>query len=224
MPNTKKSALKILIVEDHPLTARGLRALIEAETDLVVCAESSTCGQALDQAIKTKPDLVIADISLPGRSGFELIQDLHSRCPGLPTLIFSVHLENTYARRALEIGAKGYVMKSDSSETLLEAIRIVLNGGIFLSPLMSNMLLASISTHSKQARTGVEALSPKEFEVFRLFGEGLSTVDISKRLNMSPKTVDSHREHIKVKLQIHTISELIAFASRWCTNQCSSHT
>jgi DNA-binding NarL/FixJ family response regulator len=133
-----------------------------------------------------------------------------------------MHQENTFARRALEVGARGYVMKSDSSENLLAAIRTVLAGGIFVSPAMSSRILEYVSIRSKDGRTGVEALSPKEFEVFRLFGEGLATVDIASRLNMSPKTVDSHREHIKLKLEIRTMTELIAFASRWCASQ-STH-
>lgn len=222
MPNKRKTPIKIQIVEDHPLTAHGLRALIEAQSDMVVCAESPTCGQALEDAIKTKPDLVIADICLPGRSGLEFVQDLHARCPGIPTLVFSVHLETTFARRALEIGARGYVMKCDSSENLLTAIRTVLAGDIFVSAAMSTRIMEYVAVRSKAGRTGVEALSPKEFEVFRLFGEGLPTADIAQRLNMSPKTVDSHREHIKLKLEIRTMSELIAFASRWCSSQCST--
>lgn len=224
MPNQKKTPIKIQIVDDHPMTALGLRTLIEAEPDLVVCAESSSCSEALNHAIKTKPDLVIADITLPGRSGLELVQDLHARCPGVPTLIVSMHAESSYARRALEIGARGYIMKSDTSEQLLSAIRIVMSGGIFLSPRMSTRILEYVAVRSKEGRTGVEALSPKEFEVFRLFGDGISTADIAKRLNMSPKTVDSHREHIKLKLEIRTMTELISFASRWCSSQSSDPT
>jgi DNA-binding NarL/FixJ family response regulator len=222
MPTQKKTPIKIQIVEDHPLTAQGLRALIESQEGFIVCAESPTCAQAVADAVRTKPDLVITDISLPGRSGLELVQDLLACCPGIPTLIFSMHQENTFARRALEVGARGYVMKSDSSENLLAAIRTVLAGGIFVSPAMSSRILEYVSIRSKDGRTGVEALSPKEFEVFRLFGEGLATVDIASRLNMSPKTVDSHREHSKLKLEIRTMTELIAFASRWCASQ-STH-
>ena len=222
MPTKTKTKLKIQIVEDHPLTLLGIRSLIEAQEDLVVCAESRNSAEALDHAIKTKPDLVITDITLPGRSGLELVQDLNARCPGIPTLVFSMHSEGTFARRALEIGARGYVMKSDPVDQLLRAIRSVASREIYISPAMSTQILEFVSIRSKEGRSGVEALSPKEFEVFRLFGEGTPTHDIAKRLNMSPKTVDSHREHIKIKLQISTMTELISFASRWCSAQCNN--
>lgn len=222
MPTKKQAPLRVQIVEDHPLTAQGIRNLINSQSDMMVCAESPDCAQALEDAIKTKPNLVISDITLPGRSGLELVQDLHARCPEIPTLIFSVHLESTYARRALEIGARGYVMKSEPTEHLLTAMRTVLTGGIYVSPSMSSRILEFVAIHSKEGRTGVEALSPKEFEVFRLFGDGLTTAEIANRLNLSPKTVDSHREHIKLKLEIRTMTELISFASKWCASQSSS--
>ena len=222
MPTKTKTRLKIQIVEDHQLTLLGIRSLIEAQGDLVVCAESCTSAEALDHVIKTKPDLVITDITLPGRSGLELVQDLNARCPGIPTLVFSMHSEGTFARRALEIGARGYVMKSDTSEQLLKAIRSVASGEIYISPTMSTKILEFVSIRSKSGRSGIESLSPKEFEVFRLFGEGCSTIDIAKRLNMSPKTVDSHREHIKIKLQISTMTKLISIASCWCADQCNN--
>jgi DNA-binding NarL/FixJ family response regulator len=145
----------------------------------------------------------------------DLIQDLAASCPGVPVLIFSMFQESVYAKRALEVGARGYVMKTEQSGRLLAAIRSVLAGAIFVSPAMANRLLEFVSTRSQKRRTGVDALSPREFEVFRLIGEGVSTVTIANRLHMSPKTVDSHREHMKQKLEIRTMSELIAFASQW---------
>jgi DNA-binding NarL/FixJ family response regulator len=214
-----KTKYKIQIVEDHPLTALGLRSILDAEIDIYISGMSSNISDALNIAIKTKPDLLISDISLPGRSGFELVQDLKARCPHIPTLIFSMHSELTYARRALEVGARGYVMKSDSSVNIMTAIRTVLAGGIFVSPLISTQIMEYVSLQSKGRRNGVDALSPKEFEVFQLFAEGIPTTNIAQRLNMSPKTVDSHREHIKQKLEIQTMSELIAFSARWCSSQ-----
>lgn len=212
---------RILLVEDHPLIRAGLRVVIDSEKDLHICAEAATSGSALDAAIKWKPELVISDIGLPGRSGLELVQDLAALCPGVPVLILSMFQERTYAKRALELGARGYLMKTAQSDSLLGAIRCVLAGGIYVSPSMSNRLLEYVSIRSQKRRTGVDALSPREFEVFRLIGEGVSTVTIANRLHMSPKTVDSHREHMKQKLQIQTMSELIAFASQWETTQGS---
>lgn len=215
MKKPKRPTHRILLVDDHEMVRLGLRSVIEPEEDLHICAEASTTGAALDAAIQWTPDLVISDIGLPGRSGLELVQDLGASCPGVPVLIFSMFQEAAYAKRALEVGARGYVMKTEQSGPLLTAIRSVLAGGIFVSPSISTRLLEFVSTRSQKRRTGVDALSPREFEVFRLIGEGLSTVTIANRLHMSPKTVDSHREHMKQKLQIHTMSELIAFASHW---------
>jgi len=222
MKTPKKPQLhkrRILLVEDHPLIRAGLRTVIDSEKDLHICAEADTCGSALDAAIKWKPELVISDIGLPGRSGLELIQDLAARCPRVPVLIFSMFQEGTYAKRALELGARGYLMKTEESGALLGAIRCVLAGGIYVSTSMSNRLLEYVSIRSQKPRTGVDALSPREFEVFRLIGDGLSTMTIAQRLHMSPKTVDSHREHMKQKLNIPTMAQLIAFASQWETTQ-----
>ena len=215
MKKPQRPTHRILLVDDHEMLRFGLRSVIEPEEDLHICAEASTTGAALDAAIKWSPDLLISDIRLPGRSGLDLIQDLAASCPGVPVLIFSMFQESVYAKRALEVGARGYVMKTEQSGRLLAAIRSVLAGAIFVSPAMANRLLEFVSTRSQKRRTGVDALSPREFEVFRLIGEGVSTVTIANRLHMSPKTVDSHREHMKQKLEIRTMSELIAFASQW---------
>jgi DNA-binding NarL/FixJ family response regulator len=193
--------------------------MISSEPDLAVCGEADNAGAALDAAIKNSPSLVLSDVTLPGRSGFELVQDLQSRCPSIPVLILSMHSENTYARRALEIGARGYVMKSEHSDKVLEAIRTVLQGRIYVSQGVSGQLLEFLSNRSKKKQTGIDALSPREFEVFKLIGEGVTTGRIAKRLNMSPKTVDTHRSRIKEKLHADKISELIALAASWSTRQ-----
>jgi DNA-binding NarL/FixJ family response regulator len=197
----------------------GLNLMISSEPDLAVCGEADNAGAALDAAIKNSPSLVLSDVTLPGRSGFELVQDLQSRCPSIPVLILSMHSENTYARRALEIGARGYVMKSEHSDKVLEAIRTVLQGRIYVSQGVSGQLLEFLSNRSKKKQTGIDALSPREFEVFKLIGEGVTTGRIAKRLNMSPKTVDTHRSRIKEKLHADKISELIALAASWSTRQ-----
>lgn len=219
MSHRKKTKARILLVEDHPMTRMGLRMMINGEKDMEVCMEAANVGEGLDAALQTKPDIVITDVTLPGRSGLELTQDLHASCPDLPVLILSMHPETTYARRALEIGARGYIMKSESGDKVLQAIRCVLDGRIYVSEAISGHLLEFLSHRSKKKQTGIDSLAPREFEVFKLIGEGVSTVMIAKALNMSPKTVESHRARIKEKLQTKTISELIAHAAGWAAMQ-----
>ncbi len=219
-PKSKKSQKKrILLVEDHPMTRMGLKMMIASEPGLEICGEAGSAGEALDAAIRLEPDLVLTDVSLPGRSGFELVQDIHSRCPRIPVLILSMHAETSYARRALEIGARGYIMKSEHSDRVLEAIHTVLRGRIYVSEAISGQLLEFLAHRSKKKQSGPDALSPREFEVFKLIGEGVSTQDIAKRLNLSPKTVETHRAHIKEKLHAATAAHLIAMAADWIARQ-----
>lgn len=210
---------RILLVEDHPMTRMGVKLLINGDTKLEICGEAGNVGEALDAAIRLSPSLVITDVSLPGRSGFELVQDLQARCPEIPVLVLSMHAESIYARRALEIGARGYVMKSERGEKVLEAIHTVLSGRISVSEAVSGQLLEFLSHRSKQKQSGPDALSPREFEVFKLIGEGVSTQEIAKRLNLSPKTIETHRAHIKDKLHATSAPHLIAMAADWIARQ-----
>jgi DNA-binding NarL/FixJ family response regulator len=148
-----------------------------------------------------------------------LVQDLAARCPGLPVLMVSMHSEFTHARRALEIGARGYMMKSEDGETLLRAIRTVLRGRIYLGPAASSQLLEYLNNKSGRKRTGIEALSPREFEVFRLIGDGVSTQAIADRLNLSMKTIDTHRARIKLKVGADSLGRLISISSTWLSEQ-----
>jgi DNA-binding NarL/FixJ family response regulator len=211
--------VRILLVDDHPSTRSGARLMIETERDLEVCGEADTAEEGLEAAIRLSPSLVITDVTLPGRSGLELVQDLAARCPLVPVLVFSMHSEFTYARRALQVGARGYIMKSEDGSTLLQAIRTVMSGRISLSPTASSRLLEFVTDRSKQKRMGIEALSPREFEVFRLIGRGICTKDIADQLHLSIKTVDTHRARIKEKVGVNTLAELISISSTWLTEQ-----
>jgi DNA-binding NarL/FixJ family response regulator len=217
-PGTSRKK-RILLVEDHPTTRMGLRLMIDGEDDLEVCGEAGQAAEGLEAAIRLTPSLVLTDVTLPGRSGFELVQDLAARCPRLPVLVVSMHPESTFARRALEIGARGYIMKSESGEAILQAIRTVLSGRIYLSQAAGSQLLEFLNNRSHKKHTGVEALSPREFEIFRLIGEGISTEDIAARLHISTKTVETHRHHIKEKTGTSRMGELIAFAAGWLSEQ-----
>jgi DNA-binding NarL/FixJ family response regulator len=215
--NTRK--LGILLVDDHPLARTGVRHMIETEHDLMVCGEAGSAAEGLTAAINLSPTLVISDVSLPGRSGFEFVQDLAARCPEIPVLMLSMHSEFTYGRRALEIGARGYIMKSAEGGELLRAIRTVLRGSIYLSRACSEQMLEYMNGRSRKKRTGIEALTPREFEIFSLIGYGVSSMDIGERLKLSPKTVDTHRDRIKIKLGVDKLSELISISSSWLTEQ-----
>jgi DNA-binding NarL/FixJ family response regulator len=210
--------IRILIVDDHPMMREGLRTLISREHDLAICGEAETAGQALDAVANLKPDLVLADISLPGRNGVELIKDIRSLQPAVLMLVISMHDESLYAERVLRAGARGYIMKQESGPTMIQAIRQVLAGRIYLSGKMSARILENVA--GKRAKASpIERLSDREFEVFQLIGRGKSTVQIAEELHLSTKTVEAHRAQVKAKLDLRNMPELISFASRWVETQ-----
>jgi DNA-binding NarL/FixJ family response regulator len=215
---SSSSCSSILIVDDHPMMREGLRTLIGREVDLFVCGEAETAGQALDAVTNLKPDLVLADLTLPGRNGIELIKDICALKHGVLILVISMHDESLYAERALRAGARGYLMKQESAPTIIQAIRQVLSGRIYLSDKMSARILENVVCKRPEA-SPIERLSDREWEVFQLIGLGKSTVQIAEELHLSPKTVEAHRAHVKEKLDLKTMPELISFASRWVETQ-----
>lgn len=220
----KKSAApapkQILIVDDHPMMRDGLAALITAQPDLAVCAQAADARTAL-QAIETlRPDLVLMDISLPGKSGLETIKDIQALAPGLAVLVLSMHDEALYAERVLRAGARGYVMKQEGGKRIMDAIRAVLENKVFVSEKMSARIMdAFTGRRAAEAGSTVENLSDREFEVFQLIGQGRSTKEIADQLHLSVKTVEVHRVNIKAKLKLATSPELVHFAVRWVESQ-----
>ena len=194
----------------------GLRTLISREHDLVVCGEAETAAQALDAVPSLKPDLVLVDIALPGPNGIELIKDICVLQHVVLILVISMHDESLYAERVLRAGARGYIMKQESGPTMLQAIRQVLAGRIYLSDKMSARILENVVGQRTKA-SPIERLSDREWEVFQLIGRGKSTVQIADEL--STKTVEAHRARVKEKLDLQTMTELISFASRWVETQ-----
>jgi DNA-binding NarL/FixJ family response regulator len=209
---------KVLIVDDHPVMREGLRALISREQDLTVCGEAETATQALDAVTNLKPDLVLADITLPGRSGIELIKDIRALQPAVLILVISIHDELLYAERVLRAGARGYIMKQESGPRMMQAIRQLLAGRIYLSDKISTRILENFAGKRPKA-SPIERLSDREFEVFQLIGRGKSTAQIAQELHLSTKTVEAHRARVKEKLDLRTMPELISFASRWVETQ-----
>jgi DNA-binding NarL/FixJ family response regulator len=215
---SKKIAQKkrILIVDDHPMMRQGLAQLIGAEPDLVVCGEVEDAGRALDILGTSKPDLVLADISLPGKNGLELIKDFQAIHPGLPVLVISMHDESLYAERVLRAGGRGYIMKQEGGKKLMQAMRQVLEGKIYVSEKISAGILEALSGRRPGAEgSPIESLTDRELEVFQLIGQGKGTRDIAETLHLSVKTVDVHRANIKMKLKLNSASELIRYAVRW---------
>lgn len=211
-----KKAKQVLIVDDHPMMREGLAQLIDREKDLAVVGEADSAARAVEQTAQLKPDLVIVDITLPGRSGLELIRDIHAVHPAALVLVVSMHEESLYAERVLRAGGRGYVMKQAGGKKLMEAIRQVLSGQIYVSTDTSARILETLSrTSGETPAVGVQSLSDREFEIFQLIGQGENTRDIAKKLNLSVKTVEVHRLNIKSKLKLATASELIHFAVRW---------
>ncbi len=216
----KPQKARIFIVDDHPMTRAGLTHLINHQPDTLVCGEAENAAQALDRMAVSLPELMLIDITLPGKSGLELIKDVKAIRPDLPILVISMHDESLYADRVLRAGARGYITKHEGGDKLMGAIRHVLSGKIYVSESMSAHILEIFSGGQPGTdRSSIQNLSDREFEVFQALGEGLSSHEIAKKLHLSAKTVDAHRANIKTKLKINTTAELISFAARWTTTQ-----
>jgi DNA-binding NarL/FixJ family response regulator len=211
---------RIFIVEDHPITRRGLVELINQEADLKVCGEADSAVRALDAIKSLKPDLALVDITLPRKSGLVLIKDIRLWAPGVYVLVLSMHDENLYAERVLRAGGHGYMIKSEGGERLLQAIRQVLAGKTFVSEKVSSWIVDTFAGRRREnGDSSLGLLTDREFEVFELLGQGLPTAEIGRRLHLSPKTVDSHRLHIKEKLQLTSLPELLRYAVRWAATE-----
>ena len=212
-PPARKS---VLLVDDHPFMRAGLRQLIDRQPDLFVGGEAGNPSEAFQQLARAVPDLILTDLTMPGRGGLEFLRDLRAAHEKVPILVVSMHDEGVYAERALRAGARGYIMKEAGGENLLAAIRRVLGGEVHVSPRMSARILDALSAgRPRGSRSPIEQLTDREFEVFQLIGQGKSTRDIAAALHLSPKTVDVHRGHIKEKLGLRDVTALIRHAVRW---------
>jgi DNA-binding NarL/FixJ family response regulator len=211
---------RVLIVDDHPFMRAGLAQLIDRQPGLVVSAEAGDPAAAMTELAKGPVDLVLTDISMPGRSGIEFIKDLQATRPELPILVVSMHDELIYAERVLRAGARGYIMKEAGGENLLAAIKRVLDGEVYVSSKMSARILDGLSGRKPRgSQSPIEKLTDREFEVFQLIGQGKSTRDIAKQLHLSSKTVDVHRGHVKEKLGLSDTTSLVRHAVRWVETQ-----
>lgn len=218
---SKSAKTKVLLVDDHPMVRRGIAELVNSESDLEVCGEAGDMQEAMAQAGKSKPNMIIVDVSLNGNNGIELMKNLSSRWPTIPILAYSMHDESIYAERSLRAGAKGYVMKQSSPEVLLQAIRLVLHGKVFLSEAMSEKILGRMvraGTTAEITSSPIDRLSDRELEVLQLLGRGMRTADIAEKLCLSIKTIETYREHLKEKLNLSSGQELLRYAIEWSLN------
>lgn len=217
---TDENKMQILIVDDHPVVRDGLTTIINHEQDLNVCGEADNAQHALKAVDELKPDLVVIDISLKDSDGIELTKSIKARHPNLLVIVLSVHDESVYAERALLAGAKAYLMKDAVSENVVKAIRTVLSGEIYVSNTISKKFLHKIAQDKAgTAKTPIESLSDREFEIFRLIGEGLKASQIARQLHLSIKTIETYRSRIKEKLNLPNAAELLQYAIKWAKNQ-----
>lgn len=211
--NEGTGRFKVLVVDDHPIVRRGLIEMLEEQPDLVVCGEAKDRVEALRVEQQTQPDLVLLDICLPGESGLVLLKELNGRAK---VLVISMHDETLYAERALSAGAAGYIAKHEPVERLVEAIRSVLNGKLYVSDSLTERLLNRfVGGGRHELRDDIARLTGRELEVFRMLGKGMSTREIAEVLHVSRKTVDTHRENLKRKLNLKSGSELVVKATAW---------
>jgi len=211
---------RVLIVEDHPITRQGFKALINQQLNLMVCGETDSASEALELIPKLAPDLAVIDVSLKTSSGLELAKTLRERSPALPILIVSMHDEALFAERALRAGALGYVMKHEAGDKITTAIQHVLRGELYLSPKMKERVLHRfVSKKNEGIVFAMDTLSTREMEVFQLIGNGYSTRQIAEQLNLSSKTIDSYREHLKLKLGLETGADLMRHAIQFVRSE-----
>ncbi len=207
---------RIFLVDDHPLVREGLTNLINGQNDLIVCGEAEDSAGAISGIEKTRPDVVLVDISLKNESGLELVKNLESQFPLVALIVLSMHDEVLYAERALRAGARGYVKKRESTKSVLASIRRVLEGGVYVSERVVNSMARRFSSSSKAAESSpVERLSDRELEIFRLLGQGRTTAQIAEDLHLSLKTVQAYCARAKEKFGVSSLGELLRAAIRW---------
>jgi DNA-binding NarL/FixJ family response regulator len=212
---TKKAT--ILLVDDHPIVRQGLTQLINQEPDMAVCAQAEDANGAFHAIATHRPDVVVLDISLNGPDGLAVLKDIRLSYTTLPVLILSMHDESLYAERVLRAGANGYIMKQEATERVLEAIRRIRAGEVYVSDRIAKQILRQVVRRSAPGKSPMEALTDRELAVFRLLGKGRGTREIADDLHVSVKTVESYQAHIKEKLSLKNARELVQHAFQWAT-------
>jgi DNA-binding NarL/FixJ family response regulator len=211
----------VFVVDDHPVFREGLVTIIQQMPHLHVCGEASNATQAFEGISRLNPDLVLMDISLPGKSGLELLQDVHALKPDLPVLVISMHDESLYAERVLRAGGRGFIMKHEDPKEIALAINKVLKGHVYASSRIAETIL-DVFAHARPltGTSDISKLTNRELEVLSLTGRGKDSHDVAQELHISLKTVDTHRANLKAKLKLRNNTELVHYAVRWAGQQC----
>jgi DNA-binding NarL/FixJ family response regulator len=214
--------VKILIVEDHPLFSKGLAALIESKQGYRVVGEAASLSEAMKIAEQKKPNLAIVDINLGNESGLDLILRLKARNPDIAILILSMYDERYYSERVLRLGARGYIMKDKAPNKVMEAIHTVMSGKVYLSDTERERIFDAMTGESQRGvkdwAVSIRKLSDRELQIFSCVGKGLGTIEIANKFSLSTKTVDTHKEHIKLKLHLGSSQELRRMAIEWASH------
>ena len=210
---SRQQKATVLIVDDHPLVRERLAELINQELDLVVSAEAEDAAEALRAVEDAVPAVAIVDITLKNSYGIELVKQLKERYPDLPTLVLSMHDESLYGERALRAGARGYLTKQEATKKIIDVIRRVLRGDVYVSDALADSLVRKVAgANKKGGGSPMDVLTDRELEVFQFLGQGSAVKEVAERLSISVKTVEAHREHIKQKMNFKTSSELLRYA------------
>ncbi len=218
--NESKKSVRVFIVDDHPFLREGLTMLISREPDLMICGESDNADDALKSIETLMPDVAIVDLSLQGRSGLHLIKDVSRKFPEMPTLVLSMLDEMVYAERALRAGARGYIMKQEATKKVITAIRDVMSGKLFVNPSVTSKIMHRlVSDGNIKHSCSIDLLSDRELETFKLTGNGLSTQQISKKMKVGVKTIETYRARIKSKLKFESSEELLQYAIQWVSRE-----
>jgi len=216
MSNSAPFPKRIMVVDDHPIVRHGLRQLLELEPDLAVSAEAASVDEALRRLADERPDLLMVDVELAGVSGIDLVHRVRDRYPEVPVLVVSMHDELLYAERAFRAGARGYLTKYEAPDRIVDAVRRLLDGKVYVSDRMQSLLTERLRGGcGVEAASIVDGLTERELEVFRLIGLGFGTAEIAQQLARSVKTIEAHRAHLKEKLGLRRGSELVRVAAQW---------
>jgi two-component system invasion response regulator UvrY len=202
--------IRILVADDHPMVRAGLRKVIQEESDMTLAGEASNAQELMEQLEQQNVDVVLLDISMPGRSGLEVLQEIKHLRPKLPVLVFSMHPEDRYALRALRSGAAGYMTKESPPAELVKAIRKIITGGKYVSPPLAEKLAFSLESGSE--RPPHETLSDREFQVMSMIAMGKSISEIAEELSLSVSTINTYRQRVLEKMQMHSNSEITRYA------------
>jgi DNA-binding NarL/FixJ family response regulator len=222
VPGGKRGARRVLIIDNHPIVREGLRRIIENEEDLLICAEADNAKDARSAIKERNPDVIIADIGLNQGDGIELVRDVRAHYSRLPILVLSIHDEAIYAERMLSVGANGYIMKDATAEQILHSLRRVLDGDVCVSQDVGFSMIRKSAAHGYLSSNPIDRLSNRELQILHLIGKGMSTRETARSLNLSIKTVESHRQRIKTKLNLNTGTQLVQYAINWFTRRVTS--